>query len=123
MWWAEARKPGTDRPARRAMRGPVRALGLVAALLAATLAAGCTDGGFRPLYGTASLGGADAGRIADGARTAGLPDGSVYLEKDADHATELLRRVLRAGDVVLVKGSRGVGLDRTVEALTGQEAD
>ncbi len=35
---------------------------------------------------------------------------------------ELLRRVLRPGDVVLVKGSRGVGLDRTVAALTGEEA-
>ncbi len=69
-----------------------------------------------------AVGGADAGRIADGARKAGLPDGSIYLEEDADHAAELLRRVLRAGDVVLVKGSRGVGLDRTVAALTGQEA-
>jgi UDP-N-acetylmuramoyl-tripeptide--D-alanyl-D-alanine ligase len=69
-----------------------------------------------------AVGGADAGRIADGARKAGLADGSVYLEEDADHAAELLRQVLCAGDVVLVKGSRGVGLDRTVEALTGEEA-
>ncbi len=41
---------------------------------------------------------------------------------DAEGATELLRRLLRTGDVVLVKGSRGVGLDRTVAALAGEEA-
>ena len=69
-----------------------------------------------------AVGGADAGRIADGAREAGQPTGSVHLVEDADRAAELLRRVLRPGDVVLVKGSRGVGLDRTVAALTGEVA-
>jgi UDP-N-acetylmuramyl pentapeptide synthase len=34
----------------------------------------------------------------------------------------ILRRILRPGDVVLVKGSRGVGLDRTVASLAGEEA-
>ena len=69
-----------------------------------------------------AVGGADANRIADGAREAGFPDGLVHLVEDADRATELLRRVLRPGDVVLVKGSRGVGLDRTVAELTGEGA-
>ena len=59
---------------------------------------------------------------ADGARDAGQPNESIHQVEDADSAAELLRRVLRPGDVVLVKGSRGVGLDRTVEALTGEEA-
>ena len=69
-----------------------------------------------------AVGGADAGLIADGAREAGQSNESVHLVEDADRAAELLRRVLRPGDVVLVKGSRGVGLDRTVAALTGEVA-
>jgi UDP-N-acetylmuramoyl-tripeptide--D-alanyl-D-alanine ligase len=69
-----------------------------------------------------AVGGADAERIASGARGAGLPDGVIHLVEDAERAAELLRRVLLSGDVVLIKGSRGVGLDRTVAALTGEEA-
>ena len=68
------------------------------------------------------VGGADAGLIAAGAREAGLRDESVHLVEDADRAAELLRRVLCTGDAVLVKGSRGVGLDRTVAALAGEGA-
>jgi UDP-N-acetylmuramoyl-tripeptide--D-alanyl-D-alanine ligase len=67
-----------------------------------------------------AVGGADAARLAEAARGAGLADERVHLVDDAGRATDLLRRVLRAGDVVLVKGSRGVGLDRTVAALVGE---
>jgi len=69
-----------------------------------------------------AVGGANAGLIAEGAREAGLADGLVHVVDDADGAADLLRGVLRAGDVVLVKASRGVGLDRTVAALTGEGA-
>jgi UDP-N-acetylmuramoyl-tripeptide--D-alanyl-D-alanine ligase len=68
-----------------------------------------------------AVGGADAGLIAAGAREAGLADGLIHVAEDADHAADLLRSVLRSGDVVLVKASRGVGLDRTVAALAGEE--
>ncbi|HOC43147.1 MAG TPA: UDP-N-acetylmuramoyl-tripeptide--D-alanyl-D-alanine ligase [Thermoanaerobaculales bacterium] len=65
--------------------------------------------------------GADAARLlGDAARAAGL--GQVELVGDAGAAALLLGERLRAGDVVLVKGSRGVGLDRTVAALLGEEA-
>jgi len=64
-----------------------------------------------------AVGGADAARLAEAARDAGLSDRCVHHVEDADHAADLLRRNLRSGDVVLVKGSRGVGLDRTVAAL------
>ena len=60
----------------------------------------------RLLAEAASASGAEAVRVADG----------------AEHAAELLRSILQPGDVVLVKGSRGVGLDRTVVELVGQEA-
>jgi UDP-N-acetylmuramoyl-tripeptide--D-alanyl-D-alanine ligase len=69
-----------------------------------------------------AVGGADAALLADAARAAGLVDAAVYEAADADAAADLLRRLLRPGDVVLVKGSRGVGLDRTVAALAGEEA-
>ena len=69
-----------------------------------------------------AVGGEDAARLAAAAREAGLGEDAVHLVEDADRAAESLRRLLRPGDVVLVKGSRGVGLDRTVAALTGEEA-
>ena len=69
-----------------------------------------------------AVGGADAARLAAAAREAGLADAAVHVVESADEATELLSRELRRGDVVLVKGSRGVGLDRTVAALVGEEA-
>jgi UDP-N-acetylmuramoyl-tripeptide--D-alanyl-D-alanine ligase len=70
-----------------------------------------------------AVGGSDAERIASGAREAGLPDRSIRLTENADQAAATLKLLLRAGDVVLIKGSRGVGLDRTVAALAGEEAD
>ncbi len=66
-----------------------------------------------------AVGEADAVRLAEAAREAGLENGCVHHVEDADRAADLLHRVLRSGDVVLVKGSRGVGLDRTVAALVG----
>ena len=36
---------------------------------------------------------------------------------DAEAAAQLLKTVLQPDDVVLIKGSHGVGLDRTVDAL------
>jgi UDP-N-acetylmuramoyl-tripeptide--D-alanyl-D-alanine ligase len=67
-----------------------------------------------------TVGGENAEELSSGAREAGMSDGSIHRVEDADRATELLRRVLRPGDAVLIKGSRGVGLDRTVMALTGE---
>lgn len=59
--------------------------------------------------------------IAQGARAAG--SARVVEAGDAMEAAELLESALapRAGDLVLVKASRGMGLERTVEMLTGGE--
>jgi len=67
-----------------------------------------------------AVGGADAACLAEAARDGGLTADRVHLVEHAERATDLLLRLLRAGDVVLVKGSRGVGLDRTVTTLVGE---
>jgi UDP-N-acetylmuramoyl-tripeptide--D-alanyl-D-alanine ligase len=56
------------------------------------------------------------GWIADAARAAGA---RVATAEDADEAAAVLGRELApgAGDLVLLKASRGIGLDRTVELL------
>ncbi len=55
--------------------------------------------------------------IADEARQAGLADEKITCVDDAQQAVELLRGRLGAGDVVLVKGSHGMRMDRIVSAL------
>jgi UDP-N-acetylmuramoyl-tripeptide--D-alanyl-D-alanine ligase len=49
-------------------------------------------------------------------------EGESYAVADAGAAAELLQAVLAAGDTVLVKGSRGVGLERVAEALGAAHA-
>ena len=61
--------------------------------------------------------GHDAGGIVVGAKAAGLDPSRIHHVADADDALEALRPRLRDGDVVLVKASRGIGLDRLVDQL------
>jgi UDP-N-acetylmuramoyl-tripeptide--D-alanyl-D-alanine ligase len=49
-------------------------------------------------------------------------EGESYAVADAGAAAGLLQRLLAAGDTVLVKGSRGVGLERVAEALGAAQA-
>ncbi len=60
--------------------------------------------------------------IADAARAGGLS--SVGEAADAEEAGQLLERDLAPGpgDLLLVKGSRGIGLDRVVDLLVGAAA-
>jgi UDP-N-acetylmuramoyl-tripeptide--D-alanyl-D-alanine ligase len=44
-------------------------------------------------------------------------EGELHCAADAAQAAELVPRLVRAGDVVLVKGSRAVGLEQVCEAL------
>ncbi|HEV8402126.1 MAG TPA: UDP-N-acetylmuramoyl-tripeptide--D-alanyl-D-alanine ligase [Candidatus Limnocylindrales bacterium] len=61
--------------------------------------------------------GSGAGGIADGAVAAGLDAGRVIRVTDVEGARDALVPRLRDGDVVLVKASRGIGLDRLVDEL------
>jgi UDP-N-acetylmuramoyl-tripeptide--D-alanyl-D-alanine ligase len=47
-------------------------------------------------------------------------DGEVHLAPDAGAAGALVRRLVRPGDLVLVKASRGVRLEAVTEALAGR---
>jgi len=68
-----------------------------------------------------TVGEANASTMARAARKAGMAPEAVVEAASAEEAVDRLQPLLREGDLVLVKGSRGVGLDRTVDALTGGE--
>jgi UDP-N-acetylmuramoyl-tripeptide--D-alanyl-D-alanine ligase len=61
--------------------------------------------------------GHDARGIVDGAVGAGMDPARIHHAADHEDALEVLRPRLRDGDIVLVKASRGVGLERLVAAL------
>jgi UDP-N-acetylmuramoyl-tripeptide--D-alanyl-D-alanine ligase len=55
--------------------------------------------------------------IASAARQAGLQNSAVQEFDLVDSAIEYLRQSLAGGDVVLVKGSHGIHMERIVNAL------
>ena len=65
-----------------------------------------------------AVGGAPAQALVDGAIAAGLPPTSVVALPTSEEAAELARQLVQDGDLVLVKGSRGIRMDRIVERLT-----
>jgi UDP-N-acetylmuramoyl-tripeptide--D-alanyl-D-alanine ligase len=50
-------------------------------------------------------------------------DGEAHAVADAAEAAALARELVRPGDVVLVKASRGVGLEVVAEALADEPGD
>ena len=55
--------------------------------------------------------------IVDGALAAGMPSGSVIAVEDAADAIPAAHAIVRPGDAVLVKASRGIELERVVDGL------
>ena len=55
--------------------------------------------------------------IGEEALLAGMRQERVHMVGDAEEASSLLEEIIQTGDVVLVKGSRGIRLDRIVTAL------
>lgn len=55
--------------------------------------------------------------LLEGAREAGFAEASLHHFGDAESAGEFLRGFIQPGDLVLMKGSRGVGLDKAVAML------
>lgn len=56
-------------------------------------------------------------RLAEGARAAGLPEADLFQGEDLAALTDWVRARLAPGDLLLVKGSRGMRLERLVDSL------
>lgn len=62
--------------------------------------------------------GAQAVHVAEGASAAGLPAERIHRSASAEEVAAELGRVIGAGDWVLVKGSRGMRMERVVQGLS-----
>jgi UDP-N-acetylmuramoyl-tripeptide--D-alanyl-D-alanine ligase len=58
-----------------------------------------------------------AREMVEGARDAGIPEERAIFVEEPEEAAEILADKLRAGDVILVKGSRGVRMEKFVERI------
>jgi UDP-N-acetylmuramoyl-tripeptide--D-alanyl-D-alanine ligase len=67
--------------------------------------------------------GARSNALLDGAREAGFRDDALHHFDNAEAAGAFLKTFLRDGDLVLIKGSRGVGLDQAVAMLTNSSTE
>jgi UDP-N-acetylmuramoyl-tripeptide--D-alanyl-D-alanine ligase len=65
-----------------------------------------------------AVGGAPAQALASAAASAGLPASAIAWVATSAEAADLAQQRIRAGDLVLVKGSRGIRTDLVVERLT-----
>ena len=64
-----------------------------------------------------AVGSAPARALADGAIAAGMPATNVHYVPDSSQAADLTAQLVKAGDLVLVKGSRGIRTDVVVDRL------
>jgi UDP-N-acetylmuramoyl-tripeptide--D-alanyl-D-alanine ligase len=69
-----------------------------------------------------TIGGAAAGALAEAAVASGMPSASVAWVATSAEAAALAAERTRAGDLVLVKGSRGIGTDAVVDRLKAEFA-
>jgi UDP-N-acetylmuramoyl-tripeptide--D-alanyl-D-alanine ligase len=67
--------------------------------------------------------GTRARAIGEGAMEAGIPSEHVLFSEDPAEAVELVRSHARPTDVILVKGSRGMKMERISDPLAGAAAD
>ena len=56
-----------------------------------------------------------AGAVAEGALAAGMNPGNIQTAQKADEAAGIVKRFVAPGDMVLLKGSRGVRLETVLE--------
>ena len=113
------RSLGSDRGHRRriAVLGEMLELGARAPALHRGCGRLAVEAGFDVLV---VVGGPAASGLAEGARAAGLDAGRVLTCAASDEAAALTANLVRGGDLVLVKGSRGVRVDRVVDRLKAE---
>jgi UDP-N-acetylmuramoyl-tripeptide--D-alanyl-D-alanine ligase len=61
--------------------------------------------------------------IAEGAKKAGMPESSIVQFDDSTKAGEYLKSIVSKGDIVLVKGSQSIRMERAVEAIMAYPED
>jgi len=93
--------------------GDMRELGAEAGALHEALGAKIARAGAAALLAVGEF----AGNILHGAAQVGMPARSIIEARHAQDAAGIVAALARAGDVILVKGSRAVGLELVVEAL------
>ena len=67
-----------------------------------------------------AVGGASARSLADGAVEAGIPASRVHYVVNSNDAADLAAVLVKSGDVVLVKGSRGIRTEVVVDRLKAE---
>jgi len=74
------------------------------------------------LIALVTVGGANARELAAGAIAAGMPAGSVHYVENSSQAADVAATLVRPGDLVLVKGSRGIRTEVVVDRLKAESA-
>jgi UDP-N-acetylmuramoyl-tripeptide--D-alanyl-D-alanine ligase len=74
------------------------------------------------LAAVVAVGGAAARALADGAVQGGMSPSAVYYFADSNSAAEFAVTLIKRGDLVLVKGSRGIRMDVVVDRLKAELA-
>lgn len=112
---------GTDRAHRRrvAVLGEMLELGRSAPALHRACGRTAVEAGFDLVV---AVGGDDADALALGARSGGLGSRAVLRCATSEEAAEVAARLVRPGDLVLVKGSRGIRTDLVADRLRAEWA-
>ena len=109
---------GRERGRRRvAVLGEMLELGARSAALHEACGRAAVEAGFSVVV---AVGGAPAEALAAGARSAGLEAAAVTTVGTSAEAAGHVAAVAREGDVILVKGSRGIGMERVVDRLKAE---
>jgi UDP-N-acetylmuramoyl-tripeptide--D-alanyl-D-alanine ligase len=67
-----------------------------------------------------AVGGVAARAVAEGAIQGGIPAADVYYAEDSAKASKIAAGLVKPGDLVLVKGSRGIRTDLVVDHLKAE---
>jgi len=112
-------KVATGSARKIAVLGEMLELGAHAARLHQECGAAAADAGLDLLI---AVGGPSAKVLADHACAGGMPGRAVFYAATSAEAADLAVQRVRPGDLVLVKGSRGIGTDVVVERLKAEYA-